>query len=270
MKISRVLYQVYKITNIQNNMIYIGVHQCTHEGKCKYLGSGKNIMNAVKFFGKHNFKKEILLECSSADEMFLKEKELVNESFIKREDTYNVSLGGRGLNFTGCNHTEESKKRIGEARKGTKRDENVCNKLKGKNNPMHGKSVYDVWVEKYGEEEAIRLENNRVTKRKVTMKNKTYNYDHAKTPRILRLVKKYGLREGINREKACRKKLSNSLIGKKLSPEHTQKLSKAMLGKKHSIETINKISKSNLGKKKSESHKQNIKLNHWRKKLASV
>lgn len=35
---------------------------------------------------------------------------------------------------------------------------------KGKNNPMYGKSVYDVWIEKYGEEEAnkklLKLKNN--------------------------------------------------------------------------------------------------------------
>ena len=41
-----------------------------------------------------NFKKEILFECSSEDEMNKKEAELVNEEFVKREDTYNRILGG--------------------------------------------------------------------------------------------------------------------------------------------------------------------------------
>ena len=58
------------------------------------MGSGKYITRAIKKYGVENFKKEILFECSSQEELNAKERELVNEEFVKRTDTYNLVLGG--------------------------------------------------------------------------------------------------------------------------------------------------------------------------------
>lgn len=57
--------------------------------------------------------------------------------------------------FFGKHHTEESKKKIVKDRDYTiyKTEEfrqKISELTKGKNNPMYGKSVYDVWVESYG------------------------------------------------------------------------------------------------------------------------
>jgi hypothetical protein len=90
-------YIVYKITNKINNKIYIGVHITTNIND-KYFGSGSNIRKAIKEFGKENFEKIILFNCNSKEEMLEKEKELVNEEFIKRKDTYNIILGGNNFN----------------------------------------------------------------------------------------------------------------------------------------------------------------------------
>lgn len=84
---------VYQITNKINNNIYIGVH-VTDNINDKYFGSGTNIKKAIKEFGKENFEKIILYNLDTNEEMLEKERELVNDEFIKRGDTYNIILGG--------------------------------------------------------------------------------------------------------------------------------------------------------------------------------
>ena len=96
---------VYKTTNIITGMIYIGVHT---RNVPSYLGSGVNIRKAIKAEGKENFKKEILYRFDNKEDMLLKERELVNEEFIIREDTYNIILGGGKLNTAGCVTVKDS------------------------------------------------------------------------------------------------------------------------------------------------------------------
>ena len=88
-------YLIYKITNVLNNKIYIGKHK-TDNINDEYMGSGKILFEALKKYGLNNFKKEILFECKNEEEMNQKEKELVNEEFVKRVDTYNIKTGGEG------------------------------------------------------------------------------------------------------------------------------------------------------------------------------
>ena len=88
-------YLVYKTTNLVNGKIYIGKHE-THNIDDSYLGSGKLLKRAIAKYGKKNFKREILFECSSVEEMNAKEAELVNEEFLKRDDVYNLKQGGDG------------------------------------------------------------------------------------------------------------------------------------------------------------------------------
>ena len=86
-------FLIYKITNLINDKIYIGQHVTTNidDG---YMGSGDHIKNAIKKYGIENFKKEIIAECSSFEEMNELEKELVNHEFVQNQNTYNHSIGG--------------------------------------------------------------------------------------------------------------------------------------------------------------------------------
>lgn len=87
---------IYKITNNIDGKIYVGAHQ-TNNINDLYMGSGKYIKNAIKKHGIENFTKEILHLCNNAVDMYTKESEIVNETFIRRDDTYNIKLGGSGF-----------------------------------------------------------------------------------------------------------------------------------------------------------------------------
>jgi hypothetical protein len=88
-------YLLYKITNLVNNKIYIGVHK-TKNINDSYMGSGIGIKQAIKKYGINNFKKEILKICKTEKEMFNIEASIVNKEFVSRSDTYNQKIGGFG------------------------------------------------------------------------------------------------------------------------------------------------------------------------------
>ena len=91
-------YTVYKITNLVNNKIYVGVHR-TKDLEDNYMGSGVLIKKAIEKYGRDNFIREYIAIFDNPDDMFKMETEIVNEDFIKQNDTYNISIGGKG-NFT--------------------------------------------------------------------------------------------------------------------------------------------------------------------------
>lgn len=115
-------YYLYRITNLLNNKIYIGVHK-TKSLDDGYMGSGKVIKHAIKTYGLDNFKKEILEFFENEELMYAKEKAIVTNEFLLREDTYNIRRGGTGgfdyINnngiekFKGKKHTDVSKMKMG-------------------------------------------------------------------------------------------------------------------------------------------------------------
>ena len=78
------------------------------------MGSGKLLKRAIEKHGIDNFKKEILFCFDDEKEMNDKEKELVTEEFLKRDDVYNLCPGGHGgfgyLNDGSDEHIERTKK----------------------------------------------------------------------------------------------------------------------------------------------------------------
>ena len=89
---------VYQITNMINGKIYIGAH-ITYNKNDRYMGSSKSLKEDIKKLGRENFKKEILCECSTKEDMMKKEAEYVTREFCHRPDTYNRHIGGSD-NFT--------------------------------------------------------------------------------------------------------------------------------------------------------------------------
>jgi len=104
-------YLVYKITNLINGKYYIGKH-CTDKLDDSYMGSGKLIKDAIKKYGKINFKKEILVSCDNEFDMNVIESCLINP-FPNNKLSYNLTEGGNGsfkyINQNGLSRTEECK-----------------------------------------------------------------------------------------------------------------------------------------------------------------
>ena len=88
-------YYLYQITNKVNGKIYVGVHK-TRNLDDGYMGSGRIIRSAIQKHGLSNFSKVILETFENAEAMYAREKEVVNEEFLLREDTYNLRRGGNG------------------------------------------------------------------------------------------------------------------------------------------------------------------------------
>lgn len=100
-------YIVYLTINIVNLNIYVGVHQ-TNKKFDGYIGCGVYINRpssikypktpfqyAVKKYGFKSFKRITLFTFNTAQEAYEMERLIVNQEFLKREDTYNLVLGGR-------------------------------------------------------------------------------------------------------------------------------------------------------------------------------
>jgi group I intron endonuclease len=86
--------QVYKITNIINNKIYIGKDTSNNPN---YFGSGILIKKSIKKYGIENFIKEIIEECNDNQTLCEKEKYWIKEyNSTNLTIGYNISKGGDG------------------------------------------------------------------------------------------------------------------------------------------------------------------------------
>lgn len=104
---NKIKFIVYLTVNIVNKKIYIGVHK-TIEGKFdNYIGCGvittqpntyKNSKTAFQYavnkYGVKSFLRFTLYEFDTEKEAYEMEKMIVTEEFVKRENTYNMVVGG--------------------------------------------------------------------------------------------------------------------------------------------------------------------------------
>jgi len=200
---------IYKVTCIINGHFYVGKSKFKPEENPEYFGSGnRHYKNALKKYGKHNFKKEILEICSSIEELNTKEKYWIAE-YRKTcmHLMYNIAEGGDGGD-TLTNHPdlENIKKKI---------KKNIAGKVSGHNNGFFGKHHSDE------------------TKEKISQKIKG-KPSHRKG------------KTGIFSEET-RKKFSMIHIGFKHSEESKKKISESRMGFKHSEESKKKMSEKRKG-----------------------
>ena len=102
---TQTFYIIYKITNQVNGKIYVGCHR-TKKLDDDYMGSGSLIKKAILKHGEANFHKEILQVFDTQEEMFEAESSIINEEFVQRNDTYNLTKGGNGSWFAMNNDSE--------------------------------------------------------------------------------------------------------------------------------------------------------------------
>ena len=214
-------YLVYKITNTLNNCIYIGVH-ATNKLEDGYMGSGTLIRKAIKESRKENFKKEILFFCNSKEEMFAKEKEIVNLEFIKREDTYNKVLGGSECTTLGMSHSQETKRKMSERWKSRVISEETKRKM---SESKKGISFTKEHKEKIGLSNSTRVISDETRKKMSESRKKRITTEET------------------------RNKMRENIKNRVITDEIRQKLSIANKGKTLTEETKRKISESKTDKK---------------------
>jgi len=107
---------LYKITNLINMKIYIGVHS-TNNLNDGYLGSGTKLQQAIKKYGITNFKKEILNFYETEDQLYFAESQAVTVDFINDRNTYNMTIGGNKPprnNLKGIKRKDSTKQKLRE------------------------------------------------------------------------------------------------------------------------------------------------------------
>jgi len=101
-------YIVYCTRNNKNSKIYIGVHGtedpqsfdgyigCGIYSNNKVFKADTAFKHAVKKYGASSFTRITLAIMDSQEAAYELERQLVTEDFVRRRDTYNMALGGRG------------------------------------------------------------------------------------------------------------------------------------------------------------------------------
>ena len=89
----------YKITNLINQHYYYGIHS-TNNINDGYMGSGKRLLKSFEKYGIENFQKEILRFFETREEASDYESEIVTEELIRKDECYNIIVGGDFLNST--------------------------------------------------------------------------------------------------------------------------------------------------------------------------
>jgi len=99
---------IYLTTNLVNGKKYVGQSNFVNGG---YFGSGVLVTKAIKKYGKNNFKKETLIECSSQEELDEQEIFWIQVLNTLQPYGYNISVGGTSGPL-GMIHSEKTKKKI--------------------------------------------------------------------------------------------------------------------------------------------------------------
>ena len=90
-------YFIYETTNLINGKKYIGKH-ITDNLNDGYLGSGLVLQNAIKKYGRENFKREILEFCENEEQCYELEYEYIkNAKAYSNPNYYNLTEGGKGF-----------------------------------------------------------------------------------------------------------------------------------------------------------------------------
>ena len=159
---------IYKTTNLVNGKQYIGRDSRNNPN---YLGSGVFLKRAINKYGKENFKKEIIEECSSFEELIEREEYwLIYCNAGDNPLFYNLQNCGKGVSlkgeknpaygkgylftgeknhFYGKKHSVETREKIKQKRKLQVFSEESRRKVsetlrerahRGEKNPMFGKT----------------------------------------------------------------------------------------------------------------------------------
>lgn len=161
---------IYKITNLIDDKIYIGkttypiekryyAHLWTSEHK---NDTRSKIHNAIRKYGKENFKVEKIEDCDSIKLLNERERYWIKELKAQNSDIgYNIAPGGEGgiggPMFAGHHHSEETKAKMSVDRQGEK-NANFGNRwhqsdeLRKRHSELSSGENNGMWGKKHSEE----------------------------------------------------------------------------------------------------------------------
>ena len=116
---------IYKITNKLNGKVYIGQSRDIDARWRQHINAKDNfaIHNAIKKYGKENFKFEVLLECP-AEMLNVWERDMIALYDCMSPYGYNLTEGGEG-----CKCSEETRLKLSNIRKGKHFSEETKHKI---------------------------------------------------------------------------------------------------------------------------------------------
>ncbi|MCK9154670.1 MAG: GIY-YIG nuclease family protein [Paludibacteraceae bacterium] len=204
---------VYLATNLVNGKKYVGITSKTIEKRWIAHKRASNLTNpsrcifhkAIKKYGFENFLFEEIDHFDTEKEGQDKEINYISELKTFFPEGYNMTKGGEGISGHRFNQTEDTKLKISRAMSGVKKSESTRAKMK------------------VAQQKIAPLKRGRVvsteTKRKISLGLSKSNKNYAFT-----------------QTKEFRKKISQSLKGKKQTKEAVERRTKTLIGKKRSIE----------------------------------
>lgn len=109
---------VYLTENLVNAKKYIGQRSYAKPRWEDYLGSGKLLLRAIRKHGQANFRRTILFEARTKEELDAAEKRFIAEAnAVEDKSYYNLVPGGHGcsMGFSGKKHSTETRRRMRQA-----------------------------------------------------------------------------------------------------------------------------------------------------------
>jgi len=148
---------IYLTINLVNGRKYIG-KKIYDSNSRTYLGSGTLLRKAIEKYGRDNFKRTILEECATDEELSIAEVKWIRQfNAVKNKEFYNLAEGGTGgmrwksipHPMSGKRHREETKIKMSESRTGNKNG--IFQKgylLKGDRNGRYGSKATKKSIER--------------------------------------------------------------------------------------------------------------------------
>lgn len=240
-------HYLYKITNLTNGKVYIGIHSTTNleDG---YAGSGTLLKSAKTKYGLDHFQKEILSFYNTRKELAQAEHKAVNEEFINDENTYNVVAGGN------CTEDWSYKRQLDRQSESAKirakeiwsRDGYHDKMMEKFRSEEHRKKQSEIANEKWKDPEHREKYYN-------AMNSKEYKENASKRakemwedPEYRKKVSESNKKTWADPEK--RQQMREINLGRYVSPETRKKISEAGKGRICTPETRRKLSESGKGK----------------------
>lgn len=147
---------VYIIKNLINNKVYVG--SASNFQRRFYLHKrelnnnnhhSNHLQKSWNKYGSSNFEFIILENTECVKDVLLQTEQKYIDLYKSSNRKYGYNINPNAESSLGVKRSDEYKRKSSESRKG---------KISGDKNPMFGKSVYSVWVEKYGIEEADKMQ----------------------------------------------------------------------------------------------------------------